>query len=267
MSSIARFVGSIPELYDRHLGPVLFEPYAKELASRIPEGAKRVLELAAGTGRLTKHLLAGIGADAELVVTDLNEPMLDEAKKHITRGHERVQWKAADMLALPFEAGSFDAVFCQFGLMFAPDKLQAMKEMRRVLAPGGTLLLSVWDELGKNVASQRLHHMAFALLPLDPPTFMSTPFSMSDAPALKSLASDAGFKDVRIDTVVKTAEAVSAADLAIGCVRGNPLSLQLQERGVDVDAFQTQVAAALAHEFGESPCKSPLSAHVLTAIA
>jgi ubiquinone/menaquinone biosynthesis C-methylase UbiE len=265
MSSVARFVGSIPELYDRHLGPVLFEPYAKELASRIPAGAKRVLELAAGTGRLTKHLLAGIGANAELVVTDLNEPMLDEAKKHIT--DQRVRWKPADMLALPFEAGSFDAVFCQFGLMFAPDKLQALKEMRRMLAPGGKLLLSVWDELGKNIASQRLHHMAFALMPLDPPTFMSTPFSMSDAPALKSLASEAGFKEARIDTVVKTAEAVSAPDLAIGFVRGNPLSLQLQDRGVDVDAFQTQVAAALAHEFGESPCKSPLSAHVLTAIA
>ncbi len=265
MTSPPRFVGPIPELYERHLGPVLFEPYAREVARRLPAGAGRVLEIAAGTGRLTKHLVAALPGTGELVVTDLYEPMLDEAKRRVT--DPRVRWNAADMLALPFEAGSFDAVFCQFGLMFAPDKLRALREMKRVLAPAGTLILTVWDELGKNPASQRLHELAFALMPTDPPAFMATPFSMSDAHALRSLAGEAGFETVEIDTVVETGHASSATDLAMGLVRGNPLWNQLVERGLDADAFHAQVAATLAAEFGDSPCDSPLSAHVLTARA
>ena len=104
-------------------------------------------------------------------------------------------------------------------------------------------------------------------MPLDPPAFMATPFSMSDAGALKALATQAGFAQARVDTVVKTGVAVSAADIATGFVRGNPLYNQLVERGVDADAFQAQVATALAAEFGDSPCKSPMSAHLLIATA
>lgn len=262
---MARFVGSIPELYDRHLGPVLFEPYARELAGRLPAGASRVLEIAAGTGRLTNHIAAALPAAGELVATDLFEPMLEQAKQRVTDA--RVRWRAADMLALPFDAGSFDAVCCQFGLMFVPDKVGALREMKRVLAPGGTLLLSVWDELAKNPASQGLHQLAFALMPDDPPVFMATPFSMWDAHALRALAGEAGFETIVIDTVVQTGRATSATDFATGLVRGNPLWNQLVERGIDADAFHRNVAAALAAEFGDAPCDSPLSAHVLTARA
>jgi ubiquinone/menaquinone biosynthesis C-methylase UbiE len=266
MSSVQRFVGNIPELYDRHLGPVLFEPYAIDVAGRVPERAKRILELAAGTGRLTRHLLARLPEHGELVVTDLNEPMIEIARTKVPED-PRVTWKQADMQALPFkeEDGLFDVVVCQFGLMFVPDKLQALREMRRVLKPGGTLLLSVWDQLGNNPASKRLHEMASALMPDNPPAFMATPFSMSDPQALKSLALEARFAEAKVDTVPKTGVAESAADLAVGFVRGNPLWNQLVERGLAPDAFQGQVAMALASEFGDSPCKSPMAAHVLTA--
>jgi ubiquinone/menaquinone biosynthesis C-methylase UbiE len=263
--SVPRFVGPIPALYDRHMGPVLFEPYAKDIAARVPATAKRVLELAAGTGRVTRHLAAALPPDGELVATDLYEAMLAIAQANVTDA--RVTWKPADMLALPLPDGSFDAVVCQFGLMFVPDKLRALREMKRVLVPGGTLLLSVWDELGRNPASQRLHQLANALMVDDPPIFMATPFSMCDAAALKTLAIDAGFDAPRVETVVKTGVAESAAHLAHGFVRGNPLWNQLVERNLDGDAFEAQVASALASEFGESPCKSPLSAHVLTAVA
>jgi ubiquinone/menaquinone biosynthesis C-methylase UbiE len=266
MTYVARFLGNIPELYDRHMGPVLFEPYALDVAQRVPAGARRILEIAAGTGRVTRHLLAGLPPDGALVATDLNEPMIAIAQTMIP-ANSQLSWKTADAQALPFEDHSFDVVVCQFGLMFVPDKLLALREMRRVLADRGTLLLSVWDELGRNPGSKRLHEMAFALMPDNPPSFMATPFSMSDAQVLRSLASEAGFSDVRVDSVVKTGAAVSASDLAIGFVRGNPLFNQLVERGIDADAFQMQVAGVLASEFGESPCKSPLSAHVLTAIA
>lgn len=265
MTSVARFVGSIPALYDRFMGPTLFEPYAQDLAARMPAGATRVLEIACGTGRVTRHLLASLPAGATMVATDLNQPMIDEAQKSLV--DPRLSWKAADAQALPFPDGSFDAIFCQFGLMFVPDKLLAMREMKRVLVPGGTLLLSVWDSLANNPASQRLHQLAYETMVDNPPTFMALPFSMHDLRALDALAAEARFSSHNVVTVPLPGIAASANDLATGFVRGNPLYLQLVERSIDADAFQAKVAAALAAEFGESPCKTPMSAHVLTAVA
>lgn len=264
MSSVTSFVGQIPELYERHLGPVLFEPYARDLAARLPKGTRRVLELASGTGRVTRHLLAALPTDGELVATDLNEPMIAEGRVRIP-DDPRLRWQTVDAQAIPFGDGAFDVVACQFGLMFVPDKLLALREMRRVLRPGGTLLFSTWDDVARNPATKVLHELAMAACPTDPPMFMKTPFSMPDPIALRTLVSDAGFGKVHVETVAKTAEASSAADLATGFVRGNPLWGQLVERGVDGDAFQAKVTEELAREFGAAPCRSLLSAHVVSA--
>ena len=267
MSSYAvAFTGSIPELYDRHLGPVLFEPYARDLAARVPTGARDVLEIAAGTGRLTRHLVAGLPAGGTLLATDLNEPMLAEAQLRVP-ADPRLRWQTADAQALPCGDAELDVAVCQFGLMFVPDPPRALREMRRVLRPGGTLLLSTWDDLARNPATQVLHALACAELPADPPVFMLTPFSMGDPVALRALVVAAGFATVRVDTVAAIGEASSAADLAAGFVRGNPLWHQLVERGIDADAFQLRVAAAVRSAFGDAPCRSALSAHVVTAVA
>ncbi|MEO8842977.1 MAG: L-histidine N(alpha)-methyltransferase [Kofleriaceae bacterium] len=265
MSSTVRFAGPIPELYDRHLGPVLFEPYARDLAARIPPATRRLLEIAAGTGRVTRHLLAALPAESELVATDLNPPMLDEARRRLT--DPRLRWQPADAQALPFDDGAFDVVACQFGLMFVPDKPLALREMRRVVRRGGLLLLSTWDDLARNTASAMLHDLALAELPSDPPTFMRAPFSMPDPIALQALVEAAGFATVQVETVEHVGVATSAADLAIGLVRGNPLWNQLVERGIDADRFEVRVAEALRETFGDAPCRSPLSAHVVIATA
>ena len=266
MSYATRFVGSIPELYDRHLGPVIFEPYARDLAARVPPSARRILELAAGTGRLTRQILAALPPDGALHATDLNEAMLEVARAR-TIDDRRVTWQQADMQALPVPDASVEAVVCQFGLMFVPDKALAMREIRRVLAPGGILLLNVWDEMPKNGATRVLHELATTQFPDDPPAFMLVPFSMPDPAALETLATDAGLRGVRVDTVAATGEAESAAHFATGLVRGNPLWNQLSERGVDAPAFEARVTEELARRFGSAPCRSPLSAHVLTAFA
>jgi len=266
MSSITRFAGQIPELYDRHMGPVLFEPYARDLAARMPTATRRLLEIAAGTGRVTRHLLGALPADGELIATDLNEPMIVEAQRRLP-ADSRLRWQTADAQGLPFGEAMFDVVACQFGLMFVPDKPLALREMRRVLRRGGTLLLSTWDDLTRNPATKVLHELAYAETPSDPPTFMKTPFSMPDPVALRALVEAAGFAAVRVDTVAKTGEASSAADLATGFVRGNPLWNQLVERGIDADAFQARVEDGLRRAFGDTPCRSALSAHVVTAVA
>lgn len=266
MTQVARFVGAIPELYEKHMGPVLFEPYAIDLASRVPAGSRKILEVAAGTGRVTRHLLEDLPADGELVVTDLNQPMLDVASA--LAPDSRVTWQTADAESLPFtDDAGFDVVVCQFGIMFVPDKAQALSEMNRVLRPGGTLLLNVWDELARNPMSKVLQELAYAEVPDDPPLFMTTPFSMGDPAALRRLIEDAGFSSVKIETVPIVGVATSADDIAIGLVQGNPLWNQLVERGVDAPAFQARVAAAIRREFGDNPCRSAMSAHVATAFA
>lgn len=266
MAEVARFVGSIPELYERHMGPVLFEPYAIDLASRVPAGSRKILEVAAGTGRVTRHLLEDLPADGELVVTDLNPPMLDVARE--LSPDSRITWLPADAESLPFtDDANFDVVVCQFGIMFVPDKRQALSEMNRVLKPGGTLLINVWDELANNPMTKVVQDLAFAEFPDDPPLFMLTPFSMPDPAKLRRLIEDAGFSDVRVETVPYIGVAASADDVATGLVRGNPLWNQLVERGADAPAFQAKVAEALRREFGDNPCRSALSAHVATAVA
>jgi SAM-dependent methyltransferase len=264
-SSTTAFVGSIPELYDRHLGPVLFEPYAIDLARRLPQDAHRVLEVAAGTGRVTRHLLAQLSANGELVATDLNAPMLTRAAQLLADA--RVTWRTADALALPFDDARFDAVACQFGLMFMPEPVRATREMRRVTRPGGRLLLSTWDDVARNGATVVLQELIARRFANDAPPFMCTPFSMPDPGALAAIVTAAGWCDVTVDTVVQVGEAPSAADLATGFVRGNPLWNQLVERALDVDSFERDLALALAEQFGDAPCRSPLSAHIVTAVA
>jgi ubiquinone/menaquinone biosynthesis C-methylase UbiE len=264
-SSTTAFIGSIPELYDRYLGPVLFEPYAIEVARRLPPNATRVLEVAAGTGRVSRHLLAAMSPAATLVATDLNDAMLVRAAQLVS--DPRVTWRTADAQALPLGDGEVDVVVCQFGLMFVPDKPLALREMRRVLRAGGRLLLATWDRVERNDATTVLQELAVAAFPDDPPQFMLTPFSMPDPDVLRTLVADAGFSTVEVETVQRTGRSESAASLATGFVRGNPLWNQLVERGVDGPAFEAAVTAALVARFGDRPCDSPLSAHVVTAIA
>ncbi len=144
------FTGSIPEIYDRYLVPLIFEPYAADLAMRLARiGPKTVLETAAGTGVVTRAMAAQLPADTRIVATDLNQPMLDRAKA-LQPDPDRIAWQQADALALPFEDSRFDAVVCQFGVMFFPDRVQGYKEALRVLRPGGQFLFNAWDKISEN---------------------------------------------------------------------------------------------------------------------
>jgi ubiquinone/menaquinone biosynthesis C-methylase UbiE len=149
----AVFAGSIPAFYDRYMGPLLFEPYAADLAGRLRDlRSGRVLETAAGTGIVTRMLVRVLPGAVAIVATDLNQPMLDFAAAQ--PGAERVEWRQADAVSLPFEKDSFDAVVCQFGVMFFPDKQAAYREARRVLKPAGRFIFSVWDRLSENEMSK-----------------------------------------------------------------------------------------------------------------
>jgi ubiquinone/menaquinone biosynthesis C-methylase UbiE len=261
----AQFVGSIPEIYDRCLGPVLFEPYAADLVSRLKVGpAARVLELACGTGIVTRRLRDRLASGATLVATDLNEPMLAFAARKFRPG-ERVEWRQADACALPFPDGSVDAVVCQFGFMFVPDKPLAMREARRVLRPGGLLAFNVWGSMEDDPFALVAHETIAGFFPGDPPTFYQVPFSMHDRGELERLVSGAGFTSVKVETVRLTGESPSARELAIGLVEGNPVVTAIKERGtVPVETIVERMTEAVRGLAGDRPARVELVAQVVT---
>jgi len=217
------FAGSIPEIYERSLVPLIFEPYARDLAQRLAKTDPRnVLETAAGTGALTRAIASCVPAHARIVATDLNQPMLLQAA---TKSHDgRIEWRQADALALPFEDQSFDVVACQFGAMFFPDKIQGYKEARRVLRPGGCFFFNVWDKISENEFADVVTEALAALFPHDPPRFLArTPHGYHDVERIRAELNAAGFIDVSIDEVGETSKAASPRDAAIAYCQGTPL--------------------------------------------
>ena len=261
------FAGSMPELYDRHLGPVLFEPYARDLAGRLAGIAGRVLETAAGTGIVTRALVQALPPDIAITATDLNQPMLDHAAQ--TLDAPQVTWRQANALSLPFEDSGFEAVVCQFGVMFFPDKAAGFAEARRVLRPGGRFLFSVWDRIEENEMTAVVHAAVEALFPQDPPRFIvRTPHGYHDKERIRQDLREAGFRDMEIDTVTIRGRAASPVDPAAGFCKGSPLRHEIEARDASrLDAVTDFVTQAVAQRFGPGEIHGKLQAHVVTAFA
>jgi SAM-dependent methyltransferase len=167
------FAGSIPENYDRYLVPLIFESFAQDIAQRVAAlSPSIVLETAAGSGVVTRALTPKLSPDASYVVTDLNQPMLDYAAARQAPDN-RISWRKADALALPFEDAAFDLVCCQFGVMFFPDRQSGYREAKRVLKPGGYFLFNVWDRIEENVFANDVTNALAEVFPTDPPRFLA----------------------------------------------------------------------------------------------
>ena len=246
------FGGSIPEIYDAYLGPMLFEPFARELAKRVSGSSGVLLELGAGTGRLTRAL-ADAAPHARIVATDLNRPMLDRAARVVAS--RRVEWWQADAQTLPFADGGFDAVLSQFTVMFFPDKPAAFAEARRVLRPGGRFVFNVWEDLGANDLQAIAHQVVGACFPDDPPKFLArTPFGYHDREVIRSALAGAGFKSIDFETVRRETASPSAFDAAFGFCNGTPLRAEIEARDPARLASVTEaVAEAIRRRFGDGP--------------
>lgn len=259
------FAGSIPGLYHRLLGPLLFEPYAEEVARRAAAFLPgHVLETAAGTGIVTAALSRAL-PEAHIIATDLSPAMLEVAAQRVQS--DRVTFEPADAQDLRFADSTFDLVVCQFGAMFYPDKVRANAEARRVLRDGGRYLMLVWDSIERSPASKIATDAVARLWPDDPPNFFQrTPHGYSDPALIERDLVAAGFEDIDIDTVEARSKPISARDAAIGICQGTPLRNEIEQRdpGRLEEATRAAAEALKSLERG-GRLDSPLSAHIVTA--
>jgi ubiquinone/menaquinone biosynthesis C-methylase UbiE len=261
------FAGSVPEFYDRFMVPLIFEPYAVDLAKRVADAAPRtVLETACGTGVVTRAMAARLPADARITATDLNQPMLDYARG-MQADDKRISWKQADALALPFGDQSFDAVVCEFGAMFFPDKVQGYKEARRVLKPGGRLFFNVWDKISENDFAHTIAQALAEMFPDDPPRFMErTPHGYHDGGQIRAQLAAAGFSDVTIDAVDARSKAASPRDPAVAYCQGTPWRNEIETRGAArLEEATDRAAEAMARKYGKGAVDGRIRAFVITA--
>lgn len=267
MSAIDKmFTGSIPEIYDRLLVPLIFEPYARDLAARTASLApSSILELAAGTGVVTRALAANLPVETKVVATDLNQPMLDHARARMPN-NSRIIWQQADAQALPFEDAQFDTVLCQFGAMFFPDRVGAYGQARRVLRPGGCFLFNVWDRIEENEFANEVTRTLALLFPADPPRFLArTPHGYHDPSAIRADLLAAGFGNVSITPVDAVSIASSAHEPAMAYCQGTPLRTEIEARGGSLAEATRLVTIALAKRFGDGPVSGRIRALVAVA--
>jgi len=261
------FAGSIPENYDRYMVPLIFEPFASDLAQRAASlSPSAVLETAAGTGVVTRALAPRLSPDAGYVVTDLNQPMLDYAASRQTPD-SRITWRQADALALPFEDASFDLVCCQFGAMFLPDRSSGYREARRVLRPGGHFLFNVWDRIEENEFADEVTNALAKVFPNDPPRFLArTPHGYHDTALIRSELASASFSRVVIETKAEQSRASSPRIPAIAYCQGTVLRSEIEARDAGKLSAATDFAeSAIADRHGSGAVSAKIQAHVILA--
>ena len=263
------FAGAIPQLYEEYLVPLIFQPYAVDLASRL-RGRKvtRLLEIAAGTGVVTRQLAAELPPHVAIVATDLNQAMIDQARRAAI--DRPVEWRQADAMSLPFGEREFDAVVCQFGAMFFPDRAKAFAETRRVLTPGGLFMFNVWDRIAENEFADAITDALATVFPQDPPRFMErTPHGYSDRTAIARDLASAGFQSApRFDTVTRRSRAPTARHPAIAYCQGTPWRSEIEARDKSRLQEATDVSArAIAERFGPGPVDGKIQAIVVEVTA
>jgi SAM-dependent methyltransferase len=261
------FSDAMSAVYERHLVPLIFTPYASALAQRVAlTNATRVLEIACGTGVLTRSLASGLPASVSITATDLNQAMLDQAAYVGTA--RPVEWRQADALRLPFEDGSFDAVVCQFGVMFFPDKPRAFAEARRVLGEDGLFMFSVWDRIEENEFADVVTTAVASQFPDDPPAFLArTPHGYFDRSAIESDLSRAGFSDgAYFATIAARSRAASPVEPAIAYCQGTPLRNEIESRNPSrLDAVTGIAADAIRRRFGSGTVDGKIQSHIIAA--
>lgn len=266
--SDSAFTGSVPEAYERFLVPLIFESYAADLVGHLRRaGSRNILEVAAGTGVLTRAMAAGLDESVSITSTDLNRAMLDHAE---TIGASRsVTWQEADVMHLPYADSSFDTVVCQFGVMFFPDRPKAFAEIRRVLCTGGLLLFNTWDRIEANDFANVVTDALAGMYPDNPPRFLPrAPHAYHDEELIRAELIESGFPGpARISILEARSKAASCEHPAIAYCQGTPLRSEILALDPDGLGEATEVAsAAIAERFGRADVDGRIRGMVISEV-
>ena len=265
------FNKSIPQNYEDYLTSFIFDPYAEDLLERIDTtagttGFNNVLELACGTGSLTKQLLAHLPSTTHLIATDLQPDMISIAKISVAKRHPaalNLTWDTVDMTNILYADNRFDLIICQFGLMLVPEKLKALTEMHRVLRPGGRLLFSVWSDIRYNQIWDITGSVIGSFIGTNPMLHDPGPFSMADANIGLEGLKKAGFPDAKVTTVDKTGQIETAAMAVKGITEGLPVWMAISQKDPSLPAkVQAALEQELVNRLGDHPLQSSLQALV-----
>lgn len=261
------FSGSIPPNYDTFLGPLFFEPFALDLAERIRHlQPKALLEVAAGTGRVTKHLPSALPEGALIVATDVNPAMVNFAKERLAE-HSNINWEIVDAVSLPYQNKQFDCIVSQFGVMFYSDRRKAYAEAFRVLRPGGVFIFNAWDDIKRNPCARLTDEILEHFFPTDTPAFYKVPFSYHDANEIREDLKSAGFGIASMQVLKLTGYAATAQDAASGLLEGTPVHTAITERDAALlPMIKKALTEDLAALFGEKDLYVPLQARVVMAV-
>ena len=227
---------SAAEIYDDFFVPALFGAWAGPLCEAAEVGAGHaVLDVACGTGATTRDAARRVGPQGHVVGLDLNEGMLDVARSRAPA----IAWTQAPAEALPFADETFDRVLCQFGLMFFDDRSTALREMIRVLRPGGRLALSVWDDADTSPGYAAMIALIDNMFGSEAADALRAPFVLGDRQTLRGVLDGGGLAEADIQTVQGTARFASIREWVRLDVRGWTLSDYIDDAG-----FEALVAAA-----------------------
>lgn len=265
MASTISFPANVAENYEKYMGPLFFEPYAKDLIARLPGNINSVLEIACGTGQVTRFLREHL-PKARIVATDLNPGMIEVAKK-IVGEQDKIEWSAEDAQELPFDDNTFDAVICQFGLMFLPDKQKGVNEAFSVLKPGGRFIFNTWDSMKNNPVYIIANDVTNSFFPDNPITFWNVPFSMYNPDEMESLMKNAGFTNINVERVFFEGHTDSALDATTGLTLGTPMYLAICERYEKlIPEILKAVSEEIAKKYGETSLTIPMNAWVVEGV-
>ncbi len=263
-----QFVGSVPENYERYLVPSIFAAWADDLVEEAAlQPGERVLDIACGTGIVARTAARRLGSGGSVVGLDLSAPMLAAARSAAAAEGVTVEWREGSALQLPLADRAFDVVFCQQGLQFFPDRPVALREMYRVLAPGGRLVLSVWREIERSPGFAVLAEALARHIGPEAGTLMTSgPFALGNIEELRALIAGASFKDITIRPAVKTLRYPSPDEFVLRYAAGSPLASAVASADDNARAaLLSEIGAKLRSYIDDQGLAFPIESNIVIA--
>jgi ubiquinone/menaquinone biosynthesis C-methylase UbiE len=259
--------GSAPEIYERDLVPAVFGPWARlvvEFAD--PQLGDRVLDVACGTGVVARVAAGKVGERGAVAAADLNPGMIAVAHSLPAPLGPTVEWRQADAGALPFADQAFDIVFCQLGLQFFADRAIALREMLRVLRPGGRVVVMVWREIDQSPGFAALAAALERHIGPEASSIMRAPFSLGDPEELSSLIAEGGFEALELRAENGAVRFASVERFVASYVAGSPLAAPVAAASPEArDALLAEVVAKLEQFVAGDELKFPIEAYLARA--